>query len=68
MIQRFIHKLLGMVSTNHSDCGAMQLTNHFLKAHSIGGDATTSSLVAVIPCSREIARRLKAQWSMIRAN
>ena len=62
MIRRFSHKMTAMVSSSHTECGALQLTDHFIRAHSVAGNTTAASLIAAIPCMRHIASRIKAKW------
>lgn len=61
MIKKLNYKMIDVISNSHSECGAMKLADHFINAHSISGDTTSASLIAVIPCTREIARRIKAK-------
>ena len=67
MITRFTNKMTSLATSSHSECGVMQLTDHFIKANSVAGNTTVASLIAAIPCMRHIASRIKAKWHQLRA-
>ena len=64
MIKRYTRKMIAVVNSNHSECGATQMTNHFIGTHNVAGNTTVSSLIAAIPCMRHVASRIKAKWSV----
>ena len=66
MLQRFNKKIFGFISGTHSECGAVQLKNHFINAHSLAGDISFASLIAAIPCARETSRRIIARFKRLR--
>lgn len=62
MIEKLNYKMAHMISNRHSQCGAMRMTDHFVKAHNVTSDMKVASLIAAIPCARHIAGRVKAKW------
>lgn len=66
MIQRYTQKMTTMVSANHSECGVMRLTDHYIKAQVVAPNTALASLIAGIPCMRHIASRIKAKWNQFR--
>lgn len=67
MIDKITHKMTALATSGHSECGVMQLTDHYLKAQVVAPNTALASLIAGIPCMRHIANRMKAKWKILRA-
>lgn len=65
MINRITNKMTAMVTTSHSECGVMQLTDHYLKAQVVAPNTALASFIAGIPCMRHIASRMKLRWKLL---
>lgn len=58
-MQKHMYALAGyLLSKNDSECGVVQVSQHFARVQSVSGNPSIASFIAAIPCARKMARTL----------